>query len=59
MSKMKAELERLLDENKYELWEVCKTALEFFTMYDIHYKVISGLSLQLNDVLSKIDKGDG
>ena len=35
------------------LYEACKLALKFFVAYDIENKVISGLSLQLNEAIAK------
>lgn len=40
-----------------DLYEACKQALTFFTEYDIENKVISGLSLQLNEAIAKVEGG--
>ncbi len=38
------------------LYEACKAALEFMTEFDVIHKVISGLSLQLNEALASVGK---
>lgn len=38
-----------------DLLEACKKALEFFVQWDIQQKVISGISLQLNEAISKAE----
>ncbi|KKK55753.1 hypothetical protein LCGC14_3071390 [marine sediment metagenome] len=36
-----------------EMYEALQVALDFFTQYDIQQKVISGISLQLNEALAE------
>ncbi len=38
-----------------DMYEALKAALDFFTQYDIQQKVISGISLQLNQALAKAE----
>ncbi|KKN50499.1 hypothetical protein LCGC14_0632240 [marine sediment metagenome] len=38
-----------------DMVEALKAALDFFTQYDMQQKVISGISLQLNEALAKAD----
>lgn len=38
-----------------DLYEACKKALDFFVEFDVGYKVISGLSLQLREALAKAE----
>ena len=56
-AKRAAELERLSNlEAKYKkLVEACKIALDYFVEYDIQNKVISGLSLLLNEALTGLE----
>lgn len=42
-----------------EMYEALKVALEFFVVYDIHNKGISGLALQLNEALAKAESKEG
>ena len=38
-----------------DLVEALKVALDFFVQYDLQQKVISGISLQLNEALAKVE----
>lgn len=38
-----------------ELYEACKEALKFFVAYDAENKVVSGLSLYLNEAIAKAE----
>lgn len=38
-----------------ELYEVCKIALEIFVSFDVRNKIVSGVSLQLNEALAKAE----
>lgn len=39
-----------------DIIKACRAAQDYFIQYDIHNKVISGLSLQLNEALAAITK---
>jgi len=58
MSKMSQELEKRLDENKYEMWEALKDALEEieYAVEDENYALIT--KTQIRGVLNKIKGKD-